>query len=136
MQELVRGLLNHVTTHKTDPGSFADLLRKVKDPKTGTPLTAQQMLPEVAALFFAGIDTTGHTGAWTLCVHPPLPARFTTACSVEAFTPDCFPFLTTNAASYQGDSRGHQLQALETISSLPSLELICDGSICSHQGKP
>lgn len=24
------------------------------------------MLPEIAALFFAGIDTTGHTGTWSL----------------------------------------------------------------------
>ncbi len=76
MQELVMGLLEHVKSREATPGSFADLLRQVRDPKTGAPLTAAQMLPEVAALFFAGIDTTGHTGAWTLCAsalsgHPP-----------------------------------------------------------------
>ena len=36
------------------------------------------MLPEIAALFFAGIDTTGHTGTWTLFLltqHPEVEAK-------------------------------------------------------------
>ncbi|EIE21561.1 cytochrome P450 [Coccomyxa subellipsoidea C-169] len=77
-KELVMGLLEHVKSREATPGSFADLLRLVRDPKTGAPLTAAQMLPEVAALFFAGIDTTGHTGAWTLYAlsqHPEVEAR-------------------------------------------------------------
>ncbi len=51
---------------KLKPGSFADLLMKTKDPRTGQPLTDAQLLPEIAALFFAGIDTTGHTGSFVL----------------------------------------------------------------------
>ena len=47
-------------------GSFADLLLKAKDPKTGKQLSDNQMFPEIAALFFAGIDTTGHTGTFFL----------------------------------------------------------------------
>ncbi|CAL8469474.1 g9015 [Coccomyxa elongata] len=77
-KELVGGLLEHVNSIKATPGSFADLLLHIKDPRSGSPLTAQQMLPEVAALFFAGIDTTGHTGAWTLYMlsqHPEVEAR-------------------------------------------------------------
>ena len=35
-------------------------------PGAGRPLSDKQMLPEIAALFFAGIDTTGHTGTWSL----------------------------------------------------------------------
>lgn len=70
-QELVRGLLEHVKSIKATPGSFADLLLHIKDPRSGAPLTAQQMLPEISALFFAGIDTTGHTGTWTLCAAVP-----------------------------------------------------------------
>ncbi len=38
----------------------------------GRPLKDMEMFPEIAALFFAGIDTTGHTGTWLLCgSHPP-----------------------------------------------------------------
>lgn len=29
------------------------------------------MAPEIAALFFAGIDTTGHTGTWLMYVTHP-----------------------------------------------------------------
>ena len=47
-------------------GSFADLLLRTKDPKTGRLLKDVQLCPEIAALFFAGIDTTGHTGTFCL----------------------------------------------------------------------
>ena len=47
-------------------GSFADLLLKTQDPKTGHPLKDAQLCTEIAALFFAGIDTTGHTGTFCL----------------------------------------------------------------------
>ena len=47
-------------------GSFADLLLRTKDSKTGRPLRDAQLRPEIAALFFAGIDTTGHTGTFCL----------------------------------------------------------------------
>lgn len=66
LQDIIRDLLEHMKATKLKPGSFADLLMKTKDPKTGQPLTDQQLLPEIAALFFAGIDTTGHTGSFVL----------------------------------------------------------------------
>lgn len=85
MQGLVMNVLEHVKTRQATPGSFADLLRQVKDPKTGAPLTAQQMLPEVAALFFAGIDTTGHTGAWCLCASDPSLFKTQICCLLHKF---------------------------------------------------
>ena len=48
-------------------GSFADLLLRARDPRTGGLLSGRQMFPEIAALFFAGIDTTGHTGTFVMC---------------------------------------------------------------------
>ena len=65
-QAIVRGLLAHMKVGQPKPGSFADLLLKAKDPKTGKRLCDDQMFPEIAALFFAGIDTTGHTGTFLL----------------------------------------------------------------------
>ena len=47
-------------------GSFADLLLRTQDPKRRQPLDELQLRPEIAALFFAGVDTTGHTGAFCL----------------------------------------------------------------------
>jgi cytochrome P450 len=78
-QSLVRDLLGHVkSVGGGRHGSFCNLLLKVRDPKTGLPLTDKQMTPEIAALFFAGIDTTGHTGTWslfTLSQHPEVEAK-------------------------------------------------------------
>lgn len=56
---MVRGLLKHIQLGTPAKGTFAHMLLRVKDPATGQPLTAAKMLPEIAALFFAGIDTTG-----------------------------------------------------------------------------
>ena len=67
MQSIVSGLLEHIKKGTPQRGSFADLLLKAKDPKTGKSLSDSQMFPEIAALFFAGIDTTGHTGTFILC---------------------------------------------------------------------
>ena len=47
-------------------GSFADLLLSTRDPRTRRPLDDLQLRPEIAALFFAGVDTTGHTGTFCL----------------------------------------------------------------------
>ena len=74
MQTIVWNLLAHIKAVKPQPGSFADLLLKAKDPKTGNPLSDNQMFPEIAALFFAGIDTTGHTG--TFFLYGPLDFDF------------------------------------------------------------
>jgi cytochrome P450 len=62
----VGDLLQHIKQGRPKKGSFADLLLKAKDSKTGRPLSDAQMFPEIAALFFAGIDTTGHTGTFVL----------------------------------------------------------------------
>ena len=59
-------LLQHIKDVVPVKGSFADLLLKVKDPRTGAALEDGKLLPEIAALFFAGTDTTGHTGTWAL----------------------------------------------------------------------
>ncbi|KAK9904844.1 hypothetical protein WJX75_003698 [Coccomyxa subellipsoidea] len=77
-QAIVRGLLAHMKAGQPEPGSFADLLLKAKDPKTGKRLCDDQMFPEIAALFFAGIDTTGHTGTfllYTISQHPEVEAK-------------------------------------------------------------
>ena len=78
-QTLVRELLGHVkSVGGGRSGSFCNLLLKVRDPKTGQPLSDKQMTPEIAALFFAGIDTTGHTGTWSLYLlsqHPEVEAK-------------------------------------------------------------
>ncbi len=66
MQSIVWKLLDHIKANPPQKGSFADLLLKAKDPKTGKPLSDELMFPEIAALFFAGIDTTGHTGTFIL----------------------------------------------------------------------
>ena len=71
-------LLQHIKDVVPVKGSFADLLLKVKDPRTGAGLTDDKLLPEIAALFFAGTDTTGHTGTWALYLlsqHPAAEAR-------------------------------------------------------------
>ena len=66
VQSIVWKLLDHIKSNPPQKGSFADLLLKAKDPKTGKPLSDELMFPEIAALFFAGIDTTGHTGTFIL----------------------------------------------------------------------
>ncbi|CAL8468296.1 g7836 [Coccomyxa elongata] len=58
--------------------SVAAHLLRIRDPKTGVPLPDELLLPEIATFFFAGEDTTSHTGAWTLfCVsqHPEIEAK-------------------------------------------------------------
>ena len=66
LQSIVWKLLDHIKANPPQKGSFADLLLKAKDPKTGKGLSDELMFPEIAALFFAGIDTTGHTGTFIL----------------------------------------------------------------------
>ncbi|CAK0787662.1 hypothetical protein CVIRNUC_010884 [Coccomyxa viridis] len=65
-KNIVRGLLSHIKATQPQRGSFADLLLRAKDPKTGRRLSDRKMFPEIAALFFAGVDTTGHTGTFCL----------------------------------------------------------------------
>ncbi|CAL5224619.1 g7335 [Coccomyxa viridis] len=75
---IVWNLLAHIKAVTPQRGSFADLLLKAKDPKTGKQLSDNQMFPEIAALFFAGIDTTGHTGTFFLYMvsqHPEVEAK-------------------------------------------------------------
>lgn len=56
---MVRSQLKHMQLGTPAKGTFAHMLLRVKDPATGQPLSDKQMLPEIAALYFAGIDTTG-----------------------------------------------------------------------------
>ncbi|CAL8464666.1 g4201 [Coccomyxa elongata] len=75
---IVWKLLDHIKAKQPKPGSFADLLLKAKDPKTGRRLSDEKMFPEMAALFFAGIDTTGHTGTFVMYLisqHPEVEAK-------------------------------------------------------------
>lgn len=58
-QCVVRSLLKHMQLGTPAKGTFAHMLLRVKDPATGQPLSDAKMLPEIAALYFAGIDTTG-----------------------------------------------------------------------------
>lgn len=37
-----------------------------RHPRSGERLSDDRLLPEVATFFFAGEDTTSHTGSWTL----------------------------------------------------------------------
>jgi cytochrome P450 len=69
-QNIVRALLRHIKSSSPKPGSFASLLLAAKHSATGRPLSDAQMFPEIAALFFAGIDTTGHTGTRPLLCVP------------------------------------------------------------------
>ncbi|KAK9832710.1 hypothetical protein WJX81_002799 [Elliptochloris bilobata] len=75
---IVQTLLDHIQAAPPTPGSFADLLRRARDPRTGAALSSRQMFPEIAALFFAGIDTTGHTGTFVMYMisqHPAVAAK-------------------------------------------------------------
>jgi hypothetical protein len=73
-QCVVRSLLKHMQLGTPAKGTFAHMLLRVKDPATGQPLSDKQMLPEIAALYFAGIDTTGAPRP------KPPPARAVRAC--------------------------------------------------------
>ena len=100
MQRIVWGLLAHIKAQKPTPGSFAALLLAARDPATGRPLSDARMFPEIAALFFAGIDTTAHTGRGAARVHGPFPC-FPTP-DPRAFQWDvcgCVVLLTTVADS-------------------------------------
>ncbi len=66
VQGLVRRILDHMRGATPQRGSFADLLLRTNDPKTGQLLNDLQLRPEISALFFAGVDTTGHTGTFCL----------------------------------------------------------------------
>ncbi|CAL8472236.1 g11778 [Coccomyxa elongata] len=75
---LVAGLLKHVKTVEAPAGSYADLLLKIRDPKTGQPLDDVAMMGEISTLLFGGLDTTSHTNAWTLYFlsqHPEVEAK-------------------------------------------------------------
>lgn len=53
-------------------------LARIRDPKTGKPLTKEQLLPEIGAFTMAGFDTSSHTIAWclyTISAHPDIQLR-------------------------------------------------------------
>jgi len=73
MQAIIKALLEHMRGVRPPgrgpppaAGSFADLLQRARDPRTGAPLTSRQIFPEAAALLFAGMTlllTSAHP-AW------------------------------------------------------------------------
>lgn len=65
---LVRGLLKKL--RQVDPESLGNtvagqLLRMI-DASTGKPLSDDVIMPEIATMFLAGFETSGHSEAWTL----------------------------------------------------------------------
>ena len=66
VQVIVMNLLAHMKKTVPIPGSFAQLLMSTRHPDGINSLSDEAMLAEVSALFFAGADTTGHTGTWIL----------------------------------------------------------------------
>lgn len=61
-----------------DDNSIAAHLLRLRDPVTGGVMPDERLLPELATLFIAGMDTTAHTMAWTLYLlsqHPEADAR-------------------------------------------------------------
>jgi hypothetical protein len=54
VQAIIKALLEHMRAAPPAAGSFADLLQRARDPRTGAPLTSRQIFPEAAALLFAG----------------------------------------------------------------------------------
>ena len=71
----MRDLVRHMRTTAALPGSVSEALQGVEDPRKGKPLDDKAISTEVAALFFAGVDTTAHTTTWILyasyCPHFP-----------------------------------------------------------------
>jgi len=66
VQAIIKALLEHMRAAPPAAGSFADLLQRARDPRTGAPLTSRQIFPEAAALLFAGMTlllTSAHP-AW------------------------------------------------------------------------
>lgn len=59
-------LLKHMKNGHTRKGSIADLLLQAQSAYADKSLTDRQMFPEIAALFFAGSDTTAHAAAFIL----------------------------------------------------------------------
>lgn len=77
---LVRGLLKKL--RQVDPESLGNtvagqLLRMI-DASTGKPLSDDVIMPEIATMFLAGFETSGHSEAWTLYLisqHPEVEER-------------------------------------------------------------
>ena len=64
---MIGSLVQHMRAGSPKEGSFSALLQAVEDPTSGKPLDDAALLPEVAALFFAGVDTTYNTICYALC---------------------------------------------------------------------
>ena len=65
---IIRNLLQKL--RKVDPESLgntiAGQLLRLKDPKTGAPMSDDVIMPEIGTMFLAGFETSGHTEAWAL----------------------------------------------------------------------
>ena len=67
IEELLRAVRARGPPVKSDTTIAAHLLRIV-DPATGSGLPDELLLPEVAILYLAGVETSAHTVAFVLCV--------------------------------------------------------------------
>lgn len=65
---IMRGLLKKL--RQVDPESLgntaAGQLLRMTDPSTGEPLSDDVVMPEIATMFLAGFETSGHSETWTL----------------------------------------------------------------------
>ena len=66
IEELLRAVRARGPPAKDDTTIAAHLLRIV-DPATGRGLPDELLLPEVAILYLAGVETSAHTVAFVLC---------------------------------------------------------------------
>ncbi|KAK9914782.1 hypothetical protein WJX75_000489 [Coccomyxa subellipsoidea] len=78
MRDLLADVKKRALAGELLDSSVAAHLLRLRDPKTGKQLPDELLLPEIATFFFAGEDTTSHTGAFTLyCVsqNPEVDAK-------------------------------------------------------------
>ena len=55
-----------------DDESLGAHLLRIRD-ADDRPLPDERLLPHIGMIFFAGMDTTGHTMSWTLCASAQIP---------------------------------------------------------------
>ncbi|KAK9916023.1 hypothetical protein WJX75_007417 [Coccomyxa subellipsoidea] len=64
--KVIARLLADIRRERPAEATFAAHLLDIVDPRTGQGITDEFLQPEIALLFLAGFETTGHTASWTL----------------------------------------------------------------------
>ncbi|BDA43874.1 Cytochrome P450 3A11 [Coccomyxa sp. Obi] len=64
--KVIARLLADIRQKRPAESTFAAHLLDIVDPRTGATLTDEFLQPEIALLFLAGFETTGHTASWTI----------------------------------------------------------------------